>query len=97
MYTVVKSHIHYQSSTSRFFNSYVGLKQGDPSSPLLFMMFINDIVQNMHDNFDEIFTVNKVCLFILLYADDAIIFAKSPKVLQSLLHDLMVYCLTSGL
>ena len=97
MCAVVKSCIRYQSSTSRFFNSYIGLKQGDPSSPLMFMMFINDIVQNMHDNFDEIFTVNELRLFILLYADDAIIFAKSPKVLQSLLHDLEVYCLTCGL
>ena len=70
------------------------LEAGGPSSPLMFMMFINDIVQNMHDNFDEILTVNELRLFIFLYADDADIFAKSPKVLQSLLHHLEVYCLT---
>ena len=45
MYTVIKSCIRYQSCRSQFFNSHVGLKQGDTSSPLLFMMFIvNDIV-----------------------------------------------------
>ena len=63
----------------------------------MFMMFINDIAQNMHANFDEIFTVNELRLFILLYADDAVIFAKSPRVLQSLLHDLEAYCLRWGL
>ena len=41
--SVVKSCVRYRSSTSRVFNSYNGLKQGDPSSPLLFMLFINDI------------------------------------------------------
>ena len=97
MYTVVKSCIRFQSSRSRFFSSHIGLKQGDPSSPLMFMMFINDIAQNMHANFDEIFTVNELRLFILLYADDAVIFAKSPRVLQSLLHDLEAYCLRWGL
>ena len=78
MYTVVKSCIRYHSCRSRFFNSHVGLKQGDPSSPVLFMMFINDIVQHINDDFNEL------RLFILLYADDAVLFAKSPKVLQSL-------------
>ena len=97
MYTVVKSCIRYQSLRSRFFSSHIGLKQGDPSSPLMFMMFINDIAQNMNANFDDIFTTNELRLFILLYADDAVIFAKSPRVLQSLLHDLETYCLRWGL
>ena len=71
MYTVVKSCIRFQSSRSRFFSSHIGLKQGDPGSPLMFMMFIKDIAQNMHAYFDEIFTVNELRLFILLYANDS--------------------------
>ena len=42
---------------------------------------------------DDMFTTNELRRFILLYADDAFIFAKSPRVLQSLLHDLETYCL----
>ena len=61
------------------------------------MMFINDIVQNINDDFNEIFSFQELRLFILLYSDDAVLFAKSPKVLQSLLHDLEIYCLTWGL
>ena len=63
----------------------------------MFMMFIYDIAQNMNANFDDIFTTNELRIFILLYADDAVIFAKSPRVLQSLLHDLETYCLRWGL
>ena len=63
------------------------------------MMFINDIVQHINDDFNEIFSFQVLRLFILLhvYADDAVLFAKSPKVLQSLLHDLEIYCLAYGL
>ena len=97
MYTVVKSCVKYGSNTSRFFNSYNGLKQGDPSLPLLFMLFINDIVQNINTNLDDIFTIDELQLFLLLYADDAVVFAKSPEVLQLILNDIESYCTLWGL
>ena len=62
-----------------FFNSYTGLKQGDPSSPLLFMMFINDLIDNMNSNLENVFTTDERVLFMILYVDDAVVFAKSKK------------------
>ena len=97
MYTVVKSCVRYRSNTSRFFNSYNGLKQGDPSSPLLFMLFINDIIQNINTDLNDIFTIDEMRLFLLLYADDAVAFAKSPEVLQLILNDIESYCTLWGL
>ena len=80
-----------------FFSSYNGLKQGDPSSPLIFMLFINDIVQNINVGLDQIFIIDNLQLFLMLYADDAVVFAKSPEVLQSILYDIESYCTLWGL
>ena len=97
MYSVVKSCVRHRSAYSRFFHSYIGLKQGDPCSPILFMLFINDIVQNIKSDSNDIFTVDDMQLFLLLYCDDAVVFAKSPEVLQSMLFDIKTYCTQWGL
>ena len=63
----------------------------------MFMLFINDIVQNINSDINSIFTIDKYQLFMLLYADDAVVFAKSPEALQSILNDLELDCATWGL
>ena len=54
MYTTVKSCVKYNSTYLDFFDSSVGLKQGDPSSALSFMFFVNDIVQNINTNLQNV-------------------------------------------
>jgi len=48
MYAVVRSCVRYNNHHSNFFESHIGLKQGDPGSPLLFMFFVNDLSQNIN-------------------------------------------------
>ena len=47
MYNVVKSCVRYKSKTSNFIDSKVGVKQGDPSSSLMFLFFVNDILNHI--------------------------------------------------
>lgn len=56
------------------------------------MLFRNDIVQNINVGLEKIFTIDDMQLFLMLYADDAVVFAKSPEALQSILFDIETYC-----
>ena len=58
----------------------------------MFLFFVNDILNNIDTNIDGIFTINDVKLFILLFADDAVLFAETPHALQSMLDNLELYC-----
>ena len=97
MYSNVKACIRHNNSYSAFIDSKFGVKQGDPSSPLIFMMFINDINQHINSDLNGIFSINDINVFLLLYADDQVVFAKSPETLQRILYDIENYYNTWGL
>lgn len=98
MYTVVRASIKYNGVVHNdVINSHQGVKQGDPSSSLLFMMFVNDLMSNINADLDGIFTLNELSLFLILYADDQVLFATNPDTLQSMLKDIEIYCNTFGL
>ena len=64
---------------------------------MIFMMFINDLNENITDNLNGIFTVNDIKIFLLLYADDQVIFGKSQEAVQSMLSYIENYCKIWGL
>lgn len=63
----------------------------------MFLFFVNDIQNNINSNIEGVFTTEQIKIFILLFADDAVIFAETPNALQSMLTDLERYCNTWGL
>ena len=58
------------------------------------MLFLNDIANNKNSDLNDIFTTNDLKLFLILFADDQVLFAKSPQTLQLMLTDLENYCET---
>ena len=93
MYHSVKSVIKYHNNCSRSFDVLDGVKQGDSLSPLLFIFFINDMMNNIKPDTDlDVFYIDNLPLFALMYADDAVIFSKSKTGLQNMLDKLNVYC-----
>ena len=50
-----------------------------PTFILLFMLFVNDILENINSDLNGIFTIKGLKLFLILYADDQALFALSPE------------------
>ena len=92
MYTEVKSSIRYKGSVSRPINSFMGVKQGDSLSSILCLFFLNDILENINSNVNGILSLDEEQLFMLMFADDGIVFSENPESLQLMLNDIERYC-----
>ena len=102
MYANIKSRIKNQEGVSPFFECCAGVRQGENLSPFLFSIFLNDLEH--YFNFEhvpgikcelhseDIFVFLK--LFVLLYADDTVIFGEDPNHLQHALNVFENYCKT---
>ena len=91
MYDNVKACVKYKNECSQFFNINAGVKQGDPLSPVLFIFFINDILENISTDNEDALSINDLNLFMLLYADDEVLFSTSPEMLQNMMNNLYDY------
>ena len=61
------------------------------------MLFVNDMIDCIKSNINYIFTIDELKPFIILFADDQVVFAKSAHALQLLLNDIENYCRTWGI
>lgn len=62
---------------------------------MLFLFFINDIIDDIStDTADGIVTLNDylIYMYLILFADDIVLFGKTPEILQHLLDKLFIYC-----
>ena len=88
MYLNVKSR---KEMCNEFFCT-LGVRQGQCLSPLLFSLFLNDIEDKfIHSGFEGL-DVDMFKLYMLLYADDIVIFANDAEELQLGLNLLSEYC-----
>lgn len=92
MYREVKSVVKVIGNLSDSFQCYVGVRQGESLSPFLFSLFINDIEQEFTSKGADAVCVADIQLFLLLYADDAVILSESREGLQEGLDIMHDYC-----
>ena len=107
MYQGIKSNISFNGQNSAFFVCNNGLRQGENLSPFLFSLYLNDLeefmvsnnvigLQCLNNQLEDDFHMY-IKLFILLYADDTILFSDSPDDLQMQLNIFNEYCKNSKL
>ena len=87
MYTTLRSSVKYKSAKSLLITLHIGVKQGG----ILCLFFLNDILNSINENIDGILNIDNLKLFLILFADDAVIFANNQASLHSILNDLGQY------
>ena len=100
LYQNIKSCVMYSGDQSNFFQSFWGVRQFENLSPVLFSLFLNDMEDFLEThhcngiNFD--FANDQLVLylkvFVLLYADDTVIFGTDPDSFQNNLNVFYEYC-----
>ncbi|MCU7800877.1 MAG: reverse transcriptase family protein [gamma proteobacterium symbiont of Lucinoma myriamae] len=99
MYQNIKSCVSFSGEKSNVFRSFRGVRQGENMSPVLFALFLNDLetylVQNNCRGVDIEFSNEQLYLylklFILLYADDTVVFGTDEKSFQDSLSAFYEY------
>ena len=82
MYNNIKSRVKYENLLSNDFTCLLGVRQGECLSPFLFSMYVNDLEEILVLNDFKGIEIGMLKLFLLLYADDMIIFSESEDGLQ---------------
>ena len=77
---------------SDFFYCASGVKQGEPLSPTLFNLYINDLSKILDSKSADSPTLNTITISHLMYADDLVLLSLSAKGLQNSLNHLSEFC-----
>ena len=96
MYEKMKTCVQSAGMLSEFFMSNVGLLQGEVLSPMLFSLYVNDFEAEFLKNDTLSLNLRDLNLFVLMYADDMVIFSESVDELQKML-DTCTFILPIGI
>jgi len=70
----------------------LGVRQGKCLSPFLFSMFLNDIKSVFYEKGLDGVDIDSFKIFLILYADDIVLFANNDTELQNSMDTLSDYC-----
>lgn len=96
MYNIIRSMYKSVSSTIKGVTEPIqcvlGVRQGESLSPFLFAIYVNDLEDYMKEKGVRGLTIDTLKLFVLFYADDAVLFSDTRAGLQEGLDALTEYC-----
>ena len=107
IYDKAKSCVLIDGEYSDYFGMSVGVRQGENLSPSLFALFLNDLKEYLKNSMNGLGTIIEesvkcnMCmydvdvflqLFVLLYADDTVVFSENANNLQAGLSKMKLYC-----
>ena len=100
MYKDIKSVVKNGDLQSNCFPCETGVRQGEQLCPCLFALYLSDLEEYLSENsIKHLEFLNENCiqymyfkLFLLLYADDTVIFAESAEDFQAALNIFEEYC-----
>ena len=77
--TIVKSRVKHNNVLSESFTCNIGVRQGECLSPFLFAMYLNDLEEELVTKGASGINIGMTNLYLLLYADDIILFGKTSE------------------
>ena len=92
MYDNIKPRVKLNNKLSQEFSCMTGVRQNKCLSPILFAVYVNYLEQELITRGGDGVDTGLLKLFLLLYADDIVIFSESASGLQNGLNILHVYC-----
>jgi len=98
MYSSVRLQVKLDNVMGAEFQSNIGVKQGDPLSPLLFGLYIDRFASFLRDRCPkgDVICGNEI-VQLLFYADDLAMVTHDPQLLQDYLKTLETFCQATGL
>ena len=93
LYNKTKCAIKIDNRITDFFSYTKGVRQGCPLSPLLFNIYVNDLIDVINQNSPSDIHLNKNNkINTLMYADDLVLISESKEGLQLQIDSLVEYC-----
>ena len=84
---------------TKYFEYYIGTRQGCVSSPVIFSLFINDLVSYLKNECDRgVFVTDQIDdLLALMFADDVASFSETIIRLQHQINCIQMFCESVGM